>query len=115
VLVVAGAAGAEPTGVGHCAGSAPTAAHPLGTVGKSKPRVGGRHGYRSRQRRTSICRVRHAGDEQVRVTYIDHQPWADGPTLRVQKHAASGKVMPGSEFPASKADDLVAAMRDALP
>jgi hypothetical protein len=54
-------------------------------------------------------------DEQIRVTYIEHQPWADGPTLRIQKHAASGKVMQGPEFPASMANELITAIREALP
>jgi hypothetical protein len=54
-------------------------------------------------------------DEQVRVTYVEHQEWADGPTLRIQKHAASGKVMQGPAFPASKAEELIIAIRNALP
>lgn len=29
-------------------------------------------------------------DEQVRVTYIPHQDWAAGPTIRIQKHAHTG-------------------------
>jgi hypothetical protein len=49
-------------------------------------------------------------DEQVRVTYIPHQEWAAGPTLRVQKRAYTGKMSPGPEFPAAKAMDLVAAV-----
>jgi hypothetical protein len=49
-------------------------------------------------------------DEQVRVTYIPHQRWADGPTIRIQKHAYTGRMSPGPEFPADKAIDLIAAV-----
>lgn len=49
-------------------------------------------------------------DEQVRVTYIPHQEWAGGPTLRIQKRAHTGRVSPGPEFPAGQAMDLIAAV-----
>ncbi len=52
--------------------------------------------------------------EQVRVTYIPHRDWAKGPT-RIQKRAFDGRVVPGPEFPASKVEDLIRAVRDALP
>jgi len=52
--------------------------------------------------------------EQVRVTYIPHQDWASGPTLRIQKRAHDGRVVRGPEFPATKAEDLIRAIRDAL-
>ena len=52
--------------------------------------------------------------ERVRVTYVPHQDWADGPTIRIQKRAYTGRVSPGPEFPASKADDLIHAVRDVL-
>jgi hypothetical protein len=51
-------------------------------------------------------------DEQVRVTYIPHQDWASGPTLRIQKRAYTGKVSPGPEFPADKAMELIAAVSE---
>lgn len=54
-------------------------------------------------------------NEQVRVTYIPHQAWADGPTIRIQKHAYTGRVSPGPEFPADKVGDLIDALRDVLP
>jgi hypothetical protein len=53
-------------------------------------------------------------NEQVRVTYIPHQDWAKGPTLRIQKRAYDGRVVRGPEFPAAKADDLIRAIRDVL-
>ncbi len=49
-------------------------------------------------------------DEQIRVTYIPHQDWAAGPTVRIQKRAYTGKMSPGPEFPADQALDLVAAV-----
>ena len=52
--------------------------------------------------------------EQVRVTFIPHQDWAKGPTLRIQKRAYDGRVVRGPEFPAAKAEDLVRAIRDVL-
>lgn len=52
--------------------------------------------------------------EQVRVTYIPHREWAKGPTIRIQKRAYDGRVVRGPEFPASKAQDLVRAVRDVL-
>jgi hypothetical protein len=51
-------------------------------------------------------------DEQIRVTYIPHQDWAAGPTIRIQKRAFTGKVSPGPEFPADKAIDLIAAVSE---
>lgn len=53
-------------------------------------------------------------NEQVRVTYIPHQDWAQGPTLRIQKRAYTGRVSQGPEFPASKAKDLIQAIRGVL-
>jgi hypothetical protein len=53
-------------------------------------------------------------NEQVRVTYISHQDWAKGPTLRIQKRAYDGRVVRGPELPAAKADDLIRAIRDVL-
>jgi hypothetical protein len=52
--------------------------------------------------------------ERIRVTYLPHQDWAGGPTLRIQKRAASGRVVQGPEFPASKADSLIRAIRDVI-
>jgi hypothetical protein len=52
--------------------------------------------------------------EQVRVTYIPHQDWASGPTLRIQKRAHDGRVVRGPEFPAVKAEDLIRAIREVL-
>ena len=49
-------------------------------------------------------------DEQIRVTYIPHADWTDGPTLRIQKHAHTGRVSPGPEFPAVLALELIAAV-----
>lgn len=54
-------------------------------------------------------------DEQIRVTYIPHADWADGPTLRIQKHAHTGRVSPGPEFPASLALELIAAVSSLVP
>ena len=54
-------------------------------------------------------------NEQIRVTYIPFQPWAHGPTLRVQKHADTGRMMPSPEFPADKAEEMIRAIREALP
>lgn len=50
--------------------------------------------------------------EQIRVTYIPHQDWAKGPTVRIQKRAYTGRVSPGPEFPAHLADELIRAVRD---
>ena len=52
--------------------------------------------------------------EQVRVTFIPHQDWAKGPTLRIQKRAYDGRVVRGPEFPAAKAEALIEAIRDVL-
>ena len=52
--------------------------------------------------------------EQVRVTDIPHQDWANGPTLRIQKRAHDGRVVRGPEFPAAKAEDLMRAIRAVL-
>lgn len=51
-------------------------------------------------------------DEQIRATYIPHQAWANGPTIRIQKRAYTGRVSPGPEFPARLAPDLIAAFRE---
>jgi hypothetical protein len=51
-------------------------------------------------------------DERIRVTYIQHQAWADGPTIRIQKRAYTGRVSPGPEFPADKAPALVSALTE---
>jgi hypothetical protein len=56
----------------------------------------------------------NSDNEQIRVTSIPYQPWANGPTLRVQKHADTGRMMPGPEFPADKADGVISAIRDVL-
>ena len=48
-------------------------------------------------------------DEQIRVTYIPHQAWAGGPTIRIQKHAHPGRMTPGPEFPALVVDLAVGA------
>lgn len=53
-------------------------------------------------------------NERVRVTYIPHQDWANGPTIRIQKRAYDGRVVPGPEIPAAKAEDLIAAIRDVV-
>jgi hypothetical protein len=53
-------------------------------------------------------------NEQIRVTYIPDQAWANGPTLRIQKHAYTGRMVPGPEFPADKADGLIGAIREVL-
>lgn len=49
-------------------------------------------------------------DERIRVTYVPHQDWASGPTVRIQKRAYTGRVSPGPEFPADRAMDLIAAI-----
>lgn len=51
-------------------------------------------------------------DEQIRVTYIPHQDWAGGPTIRIQKHAHTGRMSPGPEFPAGRAMELIAAVSE---
>jgi hypothetical protein len=51
-------------------------------------------------------------DEQIRVTYIPHQDWAGGPTIRIQKHAHTGRMTPGPEFSAEKAMELIAAVSE---
>src|SRR4051812_31368187 len=51
-------------------------------------------------------------DEQVRVTYIPHRNWAGGPTIRIQKHAHTGRLSPGPEFPAAKAMTFIAAVSE---
>jgi hypothetical protein len=35
-------------------------------------------------------------NEQIRLTSIRHQDWADGPTIRIQKRAHNGRVSPGT-------------------
>ena len=52
--------------------------------------------------------------ERIRVTYLPHQDWAGGPTLRIQKRATGGRVVRGPELPANKAEDLINAIRDVL-
>lgn len=52
--------------------------------------------------------------EQIRVTFVPHQGWADGPTLRIQKRASGGRVVRGPELPAAKAEDLIVAIRAVL-
>lgn len=52
--------------------------------------------------------------ERIRVTFLPHQDWAGGPTLRIQKRAASGRVVQGPEFPAAKAEALIRAIQDVL-
>lgn len=49
-------------------------------------------------------------DEQIRVTYVPYQDWAGGPTIRIQKHAHTGRLAPGPEFPAGRAMELIAAV-----
>jgi hypothetical protein len=51
-----------------------------------------------------------SANEQIRVTYIPYSTWADGPTIRIQKHAHTGRISPGPEFPADRAMDLIAAL-----
>jgi hypothetical protein len=51
-------------------------------------------------------------DEQIRVTYVPHQEWAGGPTIRIQKHASSGRMTPGPEFTAGRAKELIAAVSE---
>lgn len=51
-------------------------------------------------------------NEQIRITRIPHQAWADGPTIRIQKRAYTGRVSPGPEFPANKAEEFMSAFRD---
>ena len=51
-----------------------------------------------------------SANEQVRVTYVPHQDWAGGPTIRIQKRAHTGRMSPGPEFPADKAMELIAAV-----
>jgi hypothetical protein len=52
--------------------------------------------------------------EQIRVTLVPHQEWANGPTLRIQKREAGGRVVRGPELPAAKAEDLILAIRAVL-
>ena len=49
-------------------------------------------------------------DEQIRVTYIPVSAWAGGPTVRIQKHAHTGRISPGPELPAEHAMELIAAV-----
>lgn len=53
--------------------------------------------------------------EQIRVTYVPHADWADGPTVRIQKRARTGRVSPGPELPASCVTDLISALEAVLP
>ena len=50
-------------------------------------------------------------EERIRVTRIRHAAWASGPTIRIQKRQASGKLANGPEFPADRADHLIEAVR----
>lgn len=47
---------------------------------------------------------------QNRATYISHQDWANGPTIRIQKRAGTGRAAPGTEFPARLGPELIAAL-----
>lgn len=49
-------------------------------------------------------------NEGIRVTYIPHQEWANGATLRIQKRDHRGRVVPGPEFPARLAGELAKAL-----
>ena len=52
--------------------------------------------------------------EQIRVTFIPFQAWANGPTLRIQKHAQTGRIVQGPEFPADKVADLIGAIQEVM-
>ena len=52
--------------------------------------------------------------EHVRVTYVPYRDWAKGATIRIHKRAYDGRVVRGPEFPASKAEELVRAVRAVL-
>ena len=54
-------------------------------------------------------------DEHVRATYVHLAAWAEGPTIRIQERAHTGRLSPGPEFPASKIADLVYAVVAVLP
>lgn len=54
------------------------------------------------------------GGERIRVTMIEDAEWAHGPTIRIQKRTASGKLTPGPEFPSRLAGDLAKALFDVL-
>jgi hypothetical protein len=51
-------------------------------------------------------------EESIRVTRIAHADWAGGPTLRIQKVMANGRLAPGPEFPARLAGDLARALHE---
>lgn len=53
-------------------------------------------------------------DERIRVTRVPHADWADGPTVRVQKVMASGKLAQGPEFPARLAGELAKALHEVM-
>ena len=53
-------------------------------------------------------------NEQIRVTYVPHSDWANGPTMRIQKHAYTGRMTPGPEFPVKAAPELLAAVASLL-
>lgn len=55
-----------------------------------------------------------AGDEKVRVTYIEHAEWAAGPTIRIQKRDAKGRTIFGPEVPADRVMDLMAAITELM-
>lgn len=50
--------------------------------------------------------------EQIRVTYIPDSSWAGSPTIRIQKHAHTGRMSPGPEFPADRGEELIGALRE---
>jgi hypothetical protein len=49
--------------------------------------------------------------QEIRLTYIPHQDWANGPTIRTQERAFTGRVSVGPEFPAHLADEPIRALR----
>jgi hypothetical protein len=53
-------------------------------------------------------------NEQIRVTLVPFQKWADGPTLRIQKRAYTGRVSQGPKLPISKGDELIEAVRSLM-
>ena len=50
--------------------------------------------------------------EYIRVTLIPHADWADGPTIRIQKRAYTGRVTPGPELPARLVGQLAKALHE---
>lgn len=53
-------------------------------------------------------------EESIRLTYIPHQDWAGGPTVRIQKRDYRGRMIPGPEFPAALAGDLAKCLLELL-